>query len=150
MSTLDDLLYRNPRSKRTIEEIERTIPLEGRLSVTIVHRVEIIGSKYTNNVRVVQLRNRFLHISHWGHVVLSDLVDAIRFMETLNAFTGNLLNTDAIYQVGTAELSIVRQGKNHLLWIEFAGHDEQIQLDKRSCRIVASILGRVIATCEFL
>ena len=82
--------------------------------------------------------------------MLSDPLDAIRFMETLNAFTGNLLNTDAIYQVGTAELSVVRQGKNHLLWIEFADHDEQEQLDKRSCRIVASILGRVIATCDFL
>lgn len=150
MKSLDDLLYRNPRFERTIEEIERTIPLEGGLSVTICHRVETIGSKYTNNVRVVQLRNRFQCLSHWGHMVLSDPLDAIRFMETLNAFTGNLLNTDAIYQVGTAELSVVRQGKNHLLWIEFAGHDEQEQLDKRSCRIVASILGRVIATCEFL
>ena len=36
MKTLDDLLYHNPRFERTIEEIERTIPLEGRLSVTIV------------------------------------------------------------------------------------------------------------------
>ena len=59
MSTLDDLLYRNPRSKRTIEEIERTIPLEGRLSVTICHRVETIESKRTIDVRVIQLRNRF-------------------------------------------------------------------------------------------
>ena len=150
MSTLDDLLYRNPRWERTIEEIERTIPLEGRLSVTICHRVETIESKRTIDVRVIQLRNRFHCLSHWGYVVLSDLVDAIRFMETLNAFTGNLLDINAVYQVGTAELSIVRQGKNHLLWIEFAGHDEQEQLDKRSCRIVASILGRVIATCDFL
>ena len=150
MKTLDDLLYHNPRFERTIEEIERTIPLEGRLSVTISHRVETFASKYTNNVRVVQLRNRFQCLSHWGYVVLSDMVDAIRFMETLNAFTGNLLHTNAIYRVGTAELSVVRQGKNHLLWLEFAGHDEQEQLDKRSCRIVASILSRVIATCDFL
>ena len=150
MKSLDDLLYRNPRFERTIEEIERTISLEGRLSVTICHRVEILASKYTNNVRVVQLRNRFQCLSHWGYTVLSDPLDAIRFMETLNAFIGNLLDINAIYQVGKAELGIVRLGKNHLLWIEFAGHDEQIQLDKRSCRIVASILGRVIATCDFL
>ena len=150
MKSLDDLLYRNPRSERTIEEIERTIPLEGRLSVTIFHRVEIIASKRTIDVRVVQLRNRFQCLSHWGHVVLSDPLDAIRFMETLNAFTGNLLDINAFYHVGKAELGIARLGKNHLLWIEFAGHDEQEQLDKRSCRIVASILGRVIATCEFL
>ena len=149
MLTLDDLLYRNPRSKRTIEEIERTIPLEGRLSVTICHRVETIASKYTINVRVVQLRNRFQCLSHWGYVVLSDPLDAIRFMETLNAFTGNLLDINAMYQVGTAELSIVRQGKNHLLSMEFADHNGE-ELDKRSCRIVASILGRVIATCDFL
>ena len=58
MSTLDDLLYRNPRWERTIEEIEQTIPLEGRLSVTILHRAEIIGNKYTNNVRVVQCWRR--------------------------------------------------------------------------------------------
>ncbi len=149
MSTLDDLLYRNPRSKRTIEEIEWTIPLEGRLSVTICHRVETIESKRTIDVRVVQLRNRFHCLSHWGYVVLSDLVDAIRFMETLNAFTGNLLDVNAMYQVGTAELSIVRQGKNHLLSMEFADHNGE-ELDKRSCRIVASILARVIATCDFL
>ncbi|OPY66897.1 MAG: hypothetical protein A4E57_02581 [Syntrophorhabdaceae bacterium PtaU1.Bin034] len=150
MKSLDDLLYRNPRWERTIEEIEQTIPLESRLSVTICHRAEIIGNKYTNNVRVVQLRNRFQCLSHWGYTVLSDPLDAIRFMETLNSFTGNLLDTDGTYQVGGAELSIVRLGKNHLFWIEFAGHDGQIQLDKRSCRIVASILGRVIATCDFL
>ncbi len=149
MSTLDDLLYRNPRSKRTIEEIERTIPLEGRLSVTICHRVETIESKRTIDVRVVQLRNRFHCLSHWGYVVLSDIVDAIRFMETLNAFTGNLLDVNATYQVGTAELSIVRQDRNHLLCMEFADHNGE-ELDKRSCRIVASILGRVIATCDFL
>ena len=149
MSTLDDLLYRNPRSKRTIEEIERTIPLEGKLSVTILHRIEMIASKSTIGVRIVQLRNRFQCLSHWGYVVLSDLVDAIRFMETLNAFTGNLLDTDAMYQVGTAELTIVRQGKNHLLSMEFTDHNGE-ELDKRSCRIVASILGRVIASCEFL
>ncbi|MGD0231935.1 MAG: hypothetical protein ABSC19_16535 [Syntrophorhabdales bacterium] len=59
MLTLDDLLYRNPRWERTIEEIERTIPLEGRLSVTICHRVETIASKYTINPRLIQLRNRF-------------------------------------------------------------------------------------------
>ena len=98
----------------------------------------------------IQLRNRFQCLSHWGYTVLYDPLDAIRFMETLNAFTGNLLDTDGTYQVGAAELSIVRLGKNHLLWIEFAGHDGQIQLDKRSCRIVASILGRVIASCDFL
>ena len=149
MKSLDDLLYRNPRFERTIEEIERTIPLEGRLSVTICHRVEILASKYTNSVRVVQLRNRFQYLSHWGYAVLSDPLDAIRFMETLNAFTGNLLDINATYQVGMAELSIVRLGKNHLLWIEFAGHDGE-ELDKRSCRIVASILGKVIATCDFL
>jgi len=149
MSTLDDLLYRNPRSKRTIEEIERTIPLEGRLSVTICHRVETIESARTIDVRVVQLRNRFRCLSHRGYVVLSDLLDAIRFMETLNAFTGNLLHTDAVYAVGTAELSVVRQEKNHLLSIEFTDHNGE-ELDKRSCRIIASILGRVIATCEFL
>ena len=149
MKSLDDLLYRNPRFERTIEEIERTIPLEGRLSVTICHRVEILASKYTNNVRVVQLRNRFQCLSHWGYVVLSDLVDAIRFMETLNAFTGNLLDINAIYRVGTAELSIVRLGKNHLFSIDFTDHNGE-ELDKRSCRIIARILGRVIATCEFL
>jgi len=149
MLALDDLLYRNPRWERTIEEIEQTIPLEGRLSVTICHRAEILASKYTNNVRVVQLRNRFQCLSHWGYTMLSDPLDAIRFMETLNAFTGNLLDTDAIYQVGTAELSVVRRGKNHLLSIEFTDHNGE-ELDKRLCRIVASILGRVIATCEFL
>ncbi len=149
MSTLDDLLYRNPRSERTNEEIERTIPLEGRLTVTVLHRVETIESKRTIDVRVVQLRNRFLCLSHWGYVVLSNLVDAVRFMETLNAFTGNLLDVNALYQVGTAELSIVRQGKNHLLSMEFADHNGE-ELDKRSCRIVASILSRVIATCDFL
>jgi len=149
MKTLDDLLYRNPKSERTIEEIERTIPMEGRLSVTIVHRVETFASKYTINVRLVQLRNRFQCLSHWGHIVLSDPLDAIRFMETLNAFTGNLLDINAIYQVGTAELSVVRQGKNHLLCMEFTDHNGE-ELDKRSCRIVASILGRVIVTCDFL
>ena len=66
MKTLDDLLYRNPRWERTIEEIDQTIPLEGRLSVAILHRAEIIGNKYTNNVRVVQLRNRFQYLAHWG------------------------------------------------------------------------------------
>jgi len=149
MSTLDDLLYRNPRSKRTIEEIERTIPLEGKLSVTIFHRIEMIPSRSTIDVRIVQLRNRFQCLSHWGYVVLSDPLDAIRFMETLNAFTGNLLDRDAVYPLGTAELSIVRQEKNHLLSMEFTDHNGE-ELDKRSCRIVASILGRVIATCDFL
>jgi hypothetical protein len=76
-------------------------------------------------------------------------MDAIRFMETLNAFTGNLLDIDAMYQVGTAELGVVRQGKNHLLSMEFTDHNGE-ELDKRSCRIVASILARVIATCEFV
>jgi hypothetical protein len=150
MKNLDDLLYRNPQFERTIEEIERTIPLEGRLSATICHRVEIIASKYTNNVRVVQLRNRFQCLSHWGYVVLSDLVDAVRFMETLNAFTGNLLDVNATYQVGTAEVSIIRQEKSHLLCLSFTTHNEEEQLDKRSCRIAASILGKVIGTCEFV
>jgi hypothetical protein len=148
MSTLDDLLYRNPKSKRIIEEVERTIPLEGGLSVTICHRVETIESARTIDVRVVQLRNRFRYLSHSAYVVVSDLVDAIRFIETLNAFTGNLLDVNAAYQVGTAELSIVRQEKNHLLSMEFTDHNGE-ELDKRSCRIVASILGRVIATCDF-
>jgi hypothetical protein len=149
MSTLDDLLYRNPRAKRTIEERERTIPLEGRLSVTIFHRVETIMSARTIDVRVVQLRNRFRYLSHWDHVVLYDPLDAIRFIETLNAFTGNLLDVNAAYQVGTAGFTIVRQGTNYLLSMEFTDHNGD-ELDKRSCRIVASILGRVIATCEFL
>ena len=135
--------------EREIKEFLTEVELEKGLSITITERVEIVGSTSNLTKRPGYLKPVFQNLSYEGSVFIAHMLDAMRFHELVGGFVSNILNTKKPVRIGTVVGSCVtRNGVTSLAIME----EEQgwtVYLDKYECRVVASVLGKVLNQCEF-
>jgi hypothetical protein len=135
--------------EREIKEFITEVELEKGLSVTITERVEIVGSTSNLTKRPGYLKPVFENLTYEGQVFIARMLDALRFHELVAGFVANILNTKKPVRIGTlAGSCVTRNGVTSLAIME----EEQgwtVYLDKYECRVVASVLGKILNQCEF-
>lgn len=135
---------------REIKIFIETVPMEKDLSVSIMHRVEKVGSTTSTAVRPVVLRPLFQHIEREDVPFIENIIDGIRFSEMLSGFVVNKLDSEEKRTIGEALLHIVKKHNKFYLAVESLGdHREAVYLNKYECKVASAILSRVFNQCEF-
>ncbi len=135
--------------EREIKEFFTEVELEKGLCITITERVEIVGSTSNLTKRPGYLKPVFQNLSHEGGVFIARILDAMRFHELVGGFVSNILNTKKPVHIGTVVGSCVTRNGVISLAITEEARGWTVYLDKYECRVVSSVLGKILNQCEF-
>jgi len=157
--TLQEFLQRTDvfYPQREIREFPRVIDLEKGLSISIIQRLEIVSSTSTRAVRPGHMRSLFKTISFEGVPFMWDITDAIRFREMIGGFASKVLSTkESVHIINpftTVTGRCLTEDGIPYLEIGVEGSEEQqawtLRLDRYQCRVIFTILGRILGECEF-
>lgn len=157
--TLQEFLQRTDifSPKREIKELSRVIDLEQGLSVSIVQRLEIVGSTSTRTVRPGYMKPLFGTLSFERVPFIWNITDAIRFREMIGGFASKVLSTKEPVRifspVSTVTGGCLSEDGIAYLDISVETSEEQqawaLRLDRYECQVTSSILGRILGECEF-
>ena len=135
--------------EREIKEFITAVELEKGLAVTITERVEIVGSASNFTKRPGYLKPIFENLTYEGNVFIACMLDALRFHELVAGFVANILSTKKPVHIGTLAGSCVTKNGLTSLAITEERQSWTVYLDKYECRVVASVLGKILNQCEF-
>jgi hypothetical protein len=157
--TLQEFLRKkNPFSpQREVKEFPRVIDLEHGLSVSIVQRLEIVGSTSTQTVRPGYMKSLFGVLSFESVPFIRNIADAIRFREMTGGFASKVLSTREPVRIITPSSTITGRclTEDGIVYLEISletdkeEHSWALRLDRYQCRVIFSILGRILGECEF-
>jgi len=157
--TLQEFLQRTDIffPERQIKEFPRVIDLEKGLSVSIVQRLEIVGSTSSRTVRPGYMKPLFGALSFERVPFIRNITDAIRFREMIGGFASKVLSTKELVRIITNSSTVTgsyfsEEGIPYLDISAETSGDQQawtLLLDRYECRVISSILGRILGECEF-
>jgi hypothetical protein len=157
--TLQEFLQRTDIffPERQIKEFPRAIDLGQGLSVSIVQRLEIVGSTASRTVRPGYMKPLFGTLSFKRVPFISNIMDAIKFREMIGGFASKVLSTKEpvriISPLSTVTGRCLSEGGIAYLDISVETSEEpqprSLCLDRYECRVISSLLGRILGECEF-
>ncbi len=157
--TLQEFLRRTDvfSPQREIKEFPRVIELEQGLSVSIVQRLEIVGSTSSRAVRPGYMKSVFETLSFEGLPFIGDITDAIRFREMIGGFASKVLSTrEPVCIISPFAIVTGRcLSEDGIVYLEISMETNKekqaltLRLDRYQCRVIFSILGRILSDCEF-
>ena len=98
-------------------------------------KIAISGNKYM-----------FYWLSFNDEVLFKSIVDLIHFSELFTCFVSNFLMPKNIYKVGQCEVKMVR--KDNVYYLCLNVYDVQYYFTKSDCKMVTSVLNRIIARLD--
>jgi len=108
-------------------------------------KVNIIQNMHCN-IAISGNKYVFYSLSFNDEVLFKSIVDLIHFSELSTCFVSNFLMTKSSYKVGQCEMKMVR--KDNVYYLCLNVYDVQYYFTKSDCKMITSVLNRIIARLD--